>query len=145
MVSTRTRIVGHNDVVAKSKHAPRETLQDANNKTPSSFSRPLTISYGSLLGPLRSVHCNSTLSTPNSSSITRSTPCKSHETQISTFCSVHETMDDESQEQRYTRIRSLWDKLDVQNEGALDVKALKRGLKKLDHREDEPLLSTSHN
>ena len=44
-------------------------------------------------------------------------------------------MNDESQEQRDSRIRSLWDKLDVQKEGSLDVTALKRGLRKIDHRE----------
>ncbi|TKX22003.1 putative mitochondrial carrier protein 12 [Elsinoe australis] len=42
-------------------------------------------------------------------------------------------MDKESEEQREKRIRSLWEKLDVQDEGSLDVVSLKRGLKKLDH------------
>ncbi|PNS18909.1 Calcium-binding mitochondrial carrier SAL1 [Sphaceloma murrayae] len=42
-------------------------------------------------------------------------------------------MDNESEEQREKRIRSLWEKLDVRDEGSLDVVALKRGLKKLDH------------
>ncbi|KAG8628073.1 hypothetical protein KVT40_003946 [Elsinoe batatas] len=42
-------------------------------------------------------------------------------------------MDNESEEQREKRIRSLWEKLDVRNEGSLDVVALKRGLKELDH------------
>ena len=43
-------------------------------------------------------------------------------------------MNDESQEQRDSRIRLLWDKLDVHKEGSLDITALKRGLRKLDHR-----------
>ncbi|KAF2152404.1 calcium dependent mitochondrial carrier protein [Myriangium duriaei CBS 260.36] len=42
-------------------------------------------------------------------------------------------MDNESEEQREKRIRSLWNKLDVRKEGSLDVDALKLGLRKLDH------------
>lgn len=43
-------------------------------------------------------------------------------------------MDEESQEQRDARVRSLWEKLDTKKEGLLDLPALKRGLKTLDHR-----------
>ncbi|GAM85123.1 hypothetical protein ANO11243_031270 [Dothideomycetidae sp. 11243] len=42
-------------------------------------------------------------------------------------------MDNESEEHREHRIRSLWDKLDVRKEGSLDIVALKLGLKKLEH------------
>lgn len=44
-------------------------------------------------------------------------------------------MDGESLEERDARVRSLWDKLDTRNEGSLDVTALRRGLRKIDHRE----------
>ena len=42
-------------------------------------------------------------------------------------------MDNESEEQREKRIRSLWDTLDVRKEGSLDVPALKAGLSTLQH------------
>lgn len=44
-------------------------------------------------------------------------------------------MDGESPDERDARTRSLWKKLDTQSEGSLDVKAFKKGLKKIDHRE----------
>lgn len=44
-------------------------------------------------------------------------------------------MDGESPDERDARTLSLWRKLDTEREGSLDVRALKRGLKKLDHRE----------
>jgi solute carrier family 25 phosphate transporter 23/24/25/41 len=44
-------------------------------------------------------------------------------------------MDAESPAERENRTRSLWKKLDTQNEGYLDFKAFRKGLKKLDHRE----------
>lgn len=49
-------------------------------------------------------------------------------------------MDSESPDVRNARTLSLWKKLDTQNEGSLDVKALKRGLKKLDHRKQPTTL-----
>jgi len=42
-------------------------------------------------------------------------------------------MEDESAEQTDTRIKKLWEKLDVRKEGFLDIAALKAGFKKLDH------------
>ncbi|THW05404.1 hypothetical protein D6D23_09203 [Aureobasidium pullulans] len=42
-------------------------------------------------------------------------------------------MDAESSAERENRARSLWKKLDTQNEGFLDFKAFRKGLKKLDH------------
>lgn len=39
----------------------------------------------------------------------------------------------ESQNSRDARIEELWKKLDPQNKGGIDVKALQRGLKKIDH------------
>ncbi|KAI4727486.1 hypothetical protein E4T49_04742 [Aureobasidium sp. EXF-10728] len=42
-------------------------------------------------------------------------------------------MDAESPTERENRTRSLWKKLDTQNEGFLDFKAFRKGLKKLDH------------
>ncbi|KAI5272922.1 hypothetical protein E4T47_03862 [Aureobasidium subglaciale] len=42
-------------------------------------------------------------------------------------------MDAESPAEKENRTRSLWKKLDTQNEGFLDFKALRKGLKKLDH------------
>lgn len=47
-------------------------------------------------------------------------------------------MDAESPADRENRTRSLWKKLDTQNEGYLDLKAFRKGLKKLDHRELDP-------
>lgn len=44
-----------------------------------------------------------------------------------------QTMDNESEEQREQRIRSLWQKLDVREQGSLDISALKLGLKKIQH------------
>ncbi|GAB7350746.1 hypothetical protein MBLNU459_g1297t1 [Dothideomycetes sp. NU459] len=42
-------------------------------------------------------------------------------------------MDGESPEEKAARTLSLWKLLDTENEGSLDLKALKTGLKKLDH------------
>ncbi|KAG9570333.1 hypothetical protein KCU60_g17290, partial [Aureobasidium melanogenum] len=42
-------------------------------------------------------------------------------------------MDAESPAERENRTRSLWKKLDTQNDGYLDFKAFRKGLKKLDH------------
>jgi solute carrier family 25 phosphate transporter 23/24/25/41 len=47
-------------------------------------------------------------------------------------------MDAESPADKENRTRSLWKKLDTQNEGFLDFKAFRKGLKKLDHREHHP-------
>jgi solute carrier family 25 phosphate transporter 23/24/25/41 len=46
-------------------------------------------------------------------------------------------MDAESPADRENRTRSLWKKLDIQNEGSLDLKTFRKGLKKLDHREHQ--------
>lgn len=46
-------------------------------------------------------------------------------------------MDDELKGSQDERISSLWSSLDTQGGGQLDAKALRRGLKKLDHREYE--------
>lgn len=58
----------------------------------------------------------------------------SHETEIARQ-QLRQTMDGESPDERDARTLSLWRKLDTQDEGSLDVKALKKGLRKLDHRE----------
>ncbi|GAB7338734.1 hypothetical protein MBLNU457_5448t1 [Dothideomycetes sp. NU457] len=42
-------------------------------------------------------------------------------------------MDQESEEQREKRTRALWDKFDTKDQESLDLSALKKGLKKLDH------------
>jgi solute carrier family 25 phosphate transporter 23/24/25/41 len=47
-------------------------------------------------------------------------------------------MDAESPADKENRTRSLWRKLDTQDEGFLDFKAFRKGLKKLDHREHQP-------
>jgi hypothetical protein len=41
---------------------------------------------------------------------------------------------EESQNERDARVETLWRKLDSQNKGELDWKALQHGLKKIDHR-----------
>jgi len=43
-------------------------------------------------------------------------------------------MDQESEEQREKRTRALWAKFDTKDQESLDLPALKKGLKKLDHR-----------
>ncbi|OCT45396.1 putative calcium-binding protein CML15 [Cladophialophora carrionii] len=42
-------------------------------------------------------------------------------------------MNGESYEHRDRRIRELWNNLDTRNEGQLDLLALKKGLRKIDH------------
>ncbi len=42
-------------------------------------------------------------------------------------------MNGESYEHRDSRIRELWQTLDTRNEGQLDLPALKKGLRKIDH------------
>lgn len=41
----------------------------------------------------------------------------------------------ESQNQRDKRVEELWQKLDPQNKGELDVKGLQKGLQRIDHRQ----------
>lgn len=45
-------------------------------------------------------------------------------------------MDEELEGSQEARIEALWKKLDVKNEGRIDVKDLQAGLKAIDHRED---------
>lgn len=44
-------------------------------------------------------------------------------------------MEGESQDARDARVEKLWQDLDTRKEGQLDIKALKKGLRKIDHRE----------
>jgi solute carrier family 25 phosphate transporter 23/24/25/41 len=44
-------------------------------------------------------------------------------------------MESESQDDREKRLQKLWKKLDTRDEGQLDLAGLKKGLKKMDHRE----------
>ena len=44
-------------------------------------------------------------------------------------------MDGESQNAQDARVEKLWRTLDTKKEGALDLNGLKKGLKKMDHRE----------
>ena len=44
-------------------------------------------------------------------------------------------MDGESQNAQDERVEKLWQDLDTRKEGQLDMKALKKGLRKIDHRE----------
>lgn len=44
-------------------------------------------------------------------------------------------MEGESQNARDARVEKLWHDLDTRKEGQLDIKALKKGLRKIDHRE----------
>lgn len=44
-------------------------------------------------------------------------------------------MDLEDQSARDARLEKLWQTLDTQNEGQLDLIGLKKGLSKMDHRE----------
>ena len=43
-------------------------------------------------------------------------------------------MELDNQKVRDARVEKLWQTLDTQKEGHLDVKGLKKGLKKIDHR-----------
>lgn len=43
-------------------------------------------------------------------------------------------MDPEDQSARNARVDKLWQTLDTQNEGQLDINGLKKGLSKMDHR-----------
>lgn len=42
---------------------------------------------------------------------------------------------EESQNQRDRRVEELWQKLDPQKKGELDIKGLRKGLRKMDHRQ----------
>jgi solute carrier family 25 phosphate transporter 23/24/25/41 len=44
-------------------------------------------------------------------------------------------METESQTSRDARVQRLWHILDTRREGQLDLNGLKKGLKKMDHRE----------
>ena len=44
-------------------------------------------------------------------------------------------VEQESQNQRDVRVEQLWTKLDPSEHGELDLKGLRRGLKRIDHRE----------
>jgi hypothetical protein len=54
------------------------------------------------------------------------------------------TMESESQKSKDLRIERLWRILDTRKEGELDLNALKKGLKKLDHRKHKPNCSGYH-
>jgi solute carrier family 25 phosphate transporter 23/24/25/41 len=43
-------------------------------------------------------------------------------------------MDGESQKEQDARVERLWQTLDTAKDGHLDLKGLKKGLKKIDHR-----------
>jgi solute carrier family 25 phosphate transporter 23/24/25/41 len=47
-------------------------------------------------------------------------------------------MESESQKSLDSRVERLWQILDTRKEGELDLNALKKGLKKLDHRKHKP-------
>ena len=44
----------------------------------------------------------------------------------------------ESTDERDERVARLWDSLDTRKEGHVDLTGLKKGLKKIDHRESDP-------
>jgi len=48
-------------------------------------------------------------------------------------------MDGESQNAQDARVEQLWRALDTRKEGQLDLNGLKRGLRKMDHRESHGL------
>ena len=48
---------------------------------------------------------------------------------------VTDKMDAEPQNAADARVEQLWQTLDTRKEGQLDINGLKRGLKKMDHRE----------
>lgn len=45
----------------------------------------------------------------------------------------------ESENERERRVAKLWETLDIKKEGHLDLNGLKKGLKKIDHREHSNL------
>lgn len=47
-------------------------------------------------------------------------------------------MTGESPDERDQRVKNLWGTLDVRREGQIDINGLKKGLKKMDHRECFP-------
>lgn len=47
-------------------------------------------------------------------------------------------LDIESQNSKDARVEELWSKLDPQKKGVLDLKGLKKGLKRIDHRQHLP-------
>ena len=49
----------------------------------------------------------------------------------------------ESKDERETRIARLWEILDARKEGHIDLNGLKKGFKKIDHRELSPFLTGS--
>lgn len=44
----------------------------------------------------------------------------------------------ESKDERDERVARLWETLDTRKEGHIDLSGLKKGLKKIDHRELQP-------
>lgn len=44
-------------------------------------------------------------------------------------------MTGESEVERDQRVKNLWATLDARHEGQIDINGLKKGLKKMDHRE----------
>lgn len=44
----------------------------------------------------------------------------------------------ESKDERDQRVAKLWETLDAQKEGQIDLNGLKKGLKRIDHREQPP-------
>lgn len=44
----------------------------------------------------------------------------------------------ESKDERDKRVAKLWETLDTRREGHIDLHGLKKGLKKIDHRESRP-------
>lgn len=45
----------------------------------------------------------------------------------------------ESKDERDERVARLWETLDTRKEGHVDLSGLKKGLKKIDHRESDPV------
>ncbi len=43
-------------------------------------------------------------------------------------------MEGETEAAKEARVKALWATLDTRNEGSLDMAALKKGLKRMDHR-----------
>lgn len=54
---------------------------------------------------------------------------------VSSLVSKVEQGFEESQNQRDARVEQLWTKLDPDEKGELDLKGLRTGLKRIDHRE----------
>lgn len=44
----------------------------------------------------------------------------------------------ESKDERDQRVAKLWESVDVQKKGQLDINGLKKGFKRIDHREHTP-------